>query len=205
MGKIESLCDYIKQCDKCISNSDRNEAERLLCKILGVYSDEITNISNELDMYSYHLDGETVDYLRDIEMIKAKLVNYKDNLELNETQQVKEIEKLKLQQSVMTINNSATNSNQNSSYSVATSNVKVSFEQVIENINELPNDILTQDEKDELEDKLAGIESALKKKDKVKLSAKLGGVVKYIADKSFEVGIAVLPYLGEVAKYIPLI
>ncbi len=205
MGKIESLCDYIKQCDSCISDSDRNEAEKLANKIIGIYSDEISNITANLDMYFPHFGGVSVDYLGDIEILKAKLVNYKDNLELTETQKIKDLEKLKLQQSIMTINNTATNANENTASSVATSNVKVSFEQVIENINDLPNDILTQDEKDELEDKLAGIESALKKKDKVKLSAKLGGVVKYIADKSFDVGIAVLPYLGEVAKYIPLI
>lgn len=69
-------------------------------------------------------------------------------------------------------------------------------------IQKLPEDVLSQEDKDELEEKLAAVEVARNGKDKEKLASKVVNVLKYITDKGVEVGIAVLPYLGEIPKII---
>lgn len=79
------------------------------------------------------------------------------------------------------------------------------LDQTIENIHFIPETVLSKSDMDILEDKLSAFELILKKKDKAKLFDKLGRVIKFVADKGVEVGIAVLPYLGEIAKYIPVL
>ena len=54
----------------------------------------------------------------------------------------------------------------------------------------------------ELEEKLSAIEVARTSGNKEKIVGKVGNVLKYIADKGIEVGIAALPYLGEISKLI---
>ena len=43
---------------------------------------------------------------------------------------------------------------------------------------------------------------ALKEKNKDKAKEKVFKVLKYIIDKGFEVGIAILPYSGEISKFL---
>ncbi|GEM_PF-905942 len=91
------------------------------------------------------------------------------------------------------------NNNNNANASVT---VTISISNTIELINQLPSNVLSDKEKEELEEKLSAVEVAKTSENKEKLMGKVGNVLKYIADKSIEVGIAALPYLGEISEFI---
>lgn len=133
MGKVENIENYIRQCDE---NKDENEKEKLLMQIIHTYSDEIRNITDGLDMYSNSFEGHKINYTEDAKLIKAKLINYKDNLEREDKKQQFELEKLRLQQSAFQINNTATNTNDNTS--IVNNSVTFNLGQTIENIHSLP-------------------------------------------------------------------
>ena len=80
--------------------------------------------------------------------------------------------------------------------------VTVTIKQTLERINNLPDDILSKEDKESLEEKVASLELLTKSGDKEKASKKLGSILKYVADKGIEVGIALLPYLGEISKLL---
>jgi hypothetical protein len=90
----------------------------------------------------------------------------------------------------------------NNSNANANATVTISISNTIELINQLPPNVLSDKEKEELEEKLSAIEVAKTSGNKEKLMGKVGNVLKYIADKSIEVGIVALPYLGEISEFI---
>lgn len=204
MAKIDTLNNYIFQCEKCIEENNLKRAEELQDEIIGVYSKEIQNIYDNLDNYAPYATvlgapARQVDFIGDIKKIKSKLINYRDNFEL---EMMKNSSKA-VQNKQPYINISNVNDNNNNSSANASSSINFTVEQAINNIQSLPDDVLTSEEKEILEDKLSAIEMALKKKDKEKISSKIGSALKFVAEKGVEVGIAVLPYLGDVAKYLP--
>ena len=75
--------------------------------------------------------------------------------------------------------------------------VNISLEQTITVIEAIPDDKLSQDEKEQLEGKLSNLNT---EKDKSKLWGKTQSALKWIADKGVEVGIAALPYIVEALK-----
>lgn len=192
MGKIENLDKYIADCDK--QRSGKNEKYSFLQEVFGVYDDEIKNIHSGLDMYSWHSSGQLVDYDGDIQKVKAKLINYKDNLELEEQKRKDELELARLKQGNINVSANATNSNE--------INVNITLEQAIECINQIPDDVMTKEEKDDLEDKLSGIDSAIKSGKKEKAKEKIFAVLKFLIDKGADALIAMLPYLAQMAGLI---
>lgn len=72
----------------------------------------------------------------------------------------------------------------------------------IKNINSLPNDILNNDEKEELEDKLSGLQRALDSDDKNKIWKKLSNILKYAITKGPEVFIAISNFINFVSNTI---
>ena len=201
MSKIEIINEYIEKCMDIISAKDVIQAQRFQDEIIGVFGSEIPNITSNLDNYvGFYGQSRAVNYIGDADLLKAKLINYKSNIEMEEKRQADDLEKLRLQQSILTINNN--NSNNSSSIASASSTVTISIQQVLENIYKLSDATLSKEEKEVLEEKLSAIEVAKNTKDNAKLSSKIGSVLKYITDKGIEVGIAVLPYLGEISKLI---
>jgi hypothetical protein len=201
MGKVETLKAYITSCTDVLDSKNNSEAEKLQDKIIGVYYSEIPSITGQLDNYQPSFgSSRAVNWIGDIEILKAKLINYMDNLEQEDKNRADELEKLRLQQSIFSINNN--NHNQATAKASSETSVVITIEQTTEMIQKLPDDVLSQEDKDELEEKLAAVEVARNGKDKEKLASKVGNVLKYITDKGVEVGIAVLPYLGEIAKII---
>ena len=82
MGKIDTLQKYIDACDE--KRNNRHDKYEFIQQVFGVYDNEIENIHSGLDMYRWGHDGKTPDYDGDIIKIKEKLINYKDNLEMEE-------------------------------------------------------------------------------------------------------------------------
>lgn len=105
MSKIETLKAYITSCTDVLDSKNIDEAKKLQAEIIGVYYSEIPSITGQLDNYSPSFSPRTVDFLGDIDKLKAKLINYIDNLEQEYKHRADELEKLRLQQSIFSINN----------------------------------------------------------------------------------------------------
>lgn len=71
----------------------------------------------------------------------------------------------------------------NISNAEAVANVNITLEQVINNINELSDDILSKEEKEDLEDKLRVLESVVNSGDKEKIKRKLIKIFNFALEK----------------------
>lgn len=180
--KLKMLDNYINKLNAAVKEKNTAYAKSLQTEIIAVYSSEIETITDNLDNYSMtHLYGNTtVDYIGDARLLSAKLLNYKLNLASG---------LYKWLQS----SDGAVTVTQHVNQDVNTT-VVISLEQAINNINELPSSELSDEEKEILSGKLAGISV---EKDKQKRWEKVGNTLKWIAEKGVEVGVAALPYIAK--------
>lgn len=95
MNKIEIIQNYIEECEKCLNGQDKNRAYSLEKEIVNVYCSEINKLTAELDAYNslYAVKMKNginvvLDYLKDIKLLKAKLINYQADLELLEKKEI---------------------------------------------------------------------------------------------------------------------
>lgn len=105
MGKLKVL------------NSTKEQIYEFTVKVAVVYENEIKGIKQDLDAYFYGLE----DYILDVKNVKARLINYRDHLEMEEQKRKDELELARLKQS-----------NANNSNSI---NINITLAQVIESIN----------------------------------------------------------------------
>ena len=179
-SKIDLFDEYLEKCEHCTID----ESENLIKEITTVFQPEIPTIRRNLDtfnkahMYEIEYTPRKIDCIQDVKVIQKILENYKANLEY------------KLLTNKQQVYNFTQTQNSNIS-------INVSFEQTISAIEAIPTDTLSQDEKEQLEGKLSKINT---EKDKSKLWEKAQSALKWIADKSIEVGIAALPYIAEALK-----
>ena len=176
--KIKQIDSYICNLENCVAKGNEQEAKALQTEIIAVFSSEIEGLKTELDKYNLaHLYNQTtVDYIGDAKLLKAKLKNYRVNL-------VSGLYKLfQSSEGVVTVTQCV---DQNM-------HVTVTVDQVINNIQELPDTELSLEEKELLAGKLAAISA---EKDKQKRWSKICSALKWIADKGIQVGIAALPYI----------
>lgn len=170
-SKIQLIDEFLNKSEECIEKKDSICAKKLVQEILSTFRNDIKYIW-------YDCDGEK-DSCSNLDLLMYKLRNLKGDLEL-------EIEKIKK-------NNSPTVSvNQNTNISIA-----LSLEQTINLIESIPDEKLSPDEKEQLEGKLSKLGT---EKEKSKVWDKTQSVLKWIADKGVEVGIAALPYIVEMIK-----
>lgn len=182
-SKIKLIDAYIEKCEKC---KDYSVAKNLTDTIVSVFKNDIADITDGLDSYNpvhvyENLNGENVriDYISDVKLLGEKISYYKASLEY-------EIDKLQKN------NVPFVSVNQNTNISIA-----LSLEQTINLIESIPNEKLSPDEKEQLEGKLSKLGT---EKEKSKVWDKAQSVLKWIADKGVEVGIAALPYIVEMLK-----
>ena len=208
MGMLDLLDQYITKLSD-ISLLDHKETGNLIEEVARVFLSEEERHSLCLNYYFAYNDEP--DLLEDTNKLKVKLEYEKalivDSIEKEKRQEEierdkRELEKLRLQAEItkgnLTINNN--NSNHNEANSVT--NVSVSIDQAIEAINTIPSDKLNDEEKTEIEEKLYTLEGAKNSGNKARVKETLAKVIKYIADKGIDVAIAMLPYLGEISKFI---
>ena len=174
--KIKFVEEYIAKLQNAIDSKDSKAAERLQDEIIAIFDSEIDNIRGLLDNYSY---GTSVNFLGDAEMLKGKLINYKLNLQSG----------LCFSKN----NQNGVNVTQQVTQQVQT-DIRLSFEQVISRIQELPQNNLSDEEKDILCGKLTAIEMS---KDKKSRWEKVQDTLKWIAEKGIEIGVAALPYIAK--------
>lgn len=172
MSKINTILSYINKCDELYVQSDNlNEIENFIDEVICVYNNEIPGFTARLN---------TTDPLRiccainieeaksDLKNIKAMLNNYKDNIKGG----------------ILNSKKAKTEININSvSSAKAIVDVNITLDQVINNINELPNDILSKEEKDDLDDKLRALESVVNSGDKEKIKNKLVKIFNFALEK----------------------
>ena len=200
MELITLLDKYIEKLND-VSSIGQSEIEALIEDITRVFisQDELGGLY--LDYYnSYSNDG---DLMSDIRKLKAKLEydravlideNEKNKQKSESEREQRELEKLRLQveleKSNITINNTNSNENHN--------NIAISFNSVRDSIGAMTS--LPQEEIDEIQKRIDEIEEIVNSKEsKIKKWAKAKEIIKWIADKGVDVGIALLPLLLKIS------
>lgn len=186
MDKIELIEEYIDNCDVVLHNKNQRHAEDLEDDILGVFSGEIDNIRERLDLY-HAVSG--VDHLKDISLLRQKLINYKMNLLEEEKKREYELELARLKQP------SVTNVASAHQTQTTTIDVKIDIEQTIKQVEEIPTEILSFDDKEKLKEYLYSLEGIKASKNKNLFWEKTKDVFKFLADKGADAAIAMLPYI----------
>lgn len=187
-SEIEMINSDIKECDEYEKENAR-EQDDFIRRMEGTYASKIKGFYTGLD--SYADDQKEIDdaIYDNLEKIKEKLINYRDNLELEEHRHQIENEIERQPKQTIEVLANAKNANH--------IKVQVSVHQVLETIANLPESVISEEDKEELEDKLAGIEVSLENKEKVK--RKIWRLLRFLADKGADAFIAVLPYLGKIS------
>ena len=183
--KIKLLDSYISKLDKAVAEKDSESAKRLQTEVISVYDSEIDGLKNELDNYSIAIFANTrnPDFIGDAQLLSAILTNYKVNLASG---------LYKVFQNA----DGAVNVTQSVQQEIL-NNIAVTIEQAIYDINVLPDTVLTDDDKEILVGKIATLSSM---KDKESKLDKAKEILKWIANKSVDVGIAALPYVVQAIK-----
>lgn len=180
--KIRTIDGYIEHLEDSISTGDSKKAENLQTEIIAVYEPEIDGLKVNLDNYnlSHFYSNNPVDYIGDAKLLKAKLQNYKLNLASGLYKPFQGTD-------------GAVTVTQHVNQDVSTE-VVITLEQTISNIQSLPETALSAEDKDILSGKIAAISS---EKNKEKRWEKVSGALKWIAEKGIQVGIAALPYIAK--------
>lgn len=172
---MSTKIDFVKTfIEKCTRISDHSSAEKLVNDIISVFGKEIPGLTEGLDSYNdLHvwegLNGKKVfiDYIDDVRLLKEKLSLYAASLSSESDSS---------QGPVINVNTNVT--------------VNISMEQAFSNIEKTS---LSDDDKDYLKEQIAILST--KKGNKDKLWKSTQSILKWLADKSVEVGIAALPYI----------
>ena len=187
--KLQMLESYINKLDTAVSENDIAKARALQREIIAVYDPEIESLRGGLDSQSIShsfKNSPPVDYIGDARLLRVKLQNYRLNLASGIYKPFQN-------------SDGAVTVTQHVSQDVSTS-VIVNLEQAIHNIQELPESVLSSEEKEILTGKIASISA---EKDKEKRWGKVCSALKWIAEKGIQVGIAALPYITKMLEETP--
>lgn len=189
MDKLEFIDSYIKQCDEIIAANDYNGAKSLSTDIVSTFKNEIDNIKDELDNYSLSgfYSSRKTDFLGDLKLLKQKLKNYYYTIRAENEKMQYELEMARLAQPILTASAEAKQTVNN--------NISISLPSVIDAIDGVPKEELSEGEKKEIKDLLYSLEGIKSTKDRNMFWEKAKGLLKYLLDKGIDVGIAILPYI----------
>lgn len=197
MEVVKLLDDYIEKLDNA-QNLFEFDLEKLIEKITRVVLDKDEVVSLCLNYYNPYEDEEEL--WSDAEKLKAKL-KYKratiiDENKAMEEHEQREIEKLRLQVELAKESSAVHNHNINNveNKNIINNTMNISFEDARKTINDMSS--LPENEIEEIQNKINAIEEIVNSKDsKSKKWSKAKEIVKWIADKGVDVGIALLPLL----------
>lgn len=196
MELVTLLDQYIEKLDNA-SSLEQSEVEALIEDITRVFisQDEL----RELWLDYYNSFNDSNDLMSDVRKLKTKLEynkavlideNEKVKQRAKSEQELRELEKLRLQVELkktgITINNTNTNENNNS--------VSATFESVRDKVNNMTS--LPDEDIEEIQNRIDEIEEIVNSKEtKSKKWSKAKEIIKWIADKSVDVGITLLPLI----------
>lgn len=202
MELVTLLDQYIEKLDKA-SSLEQSEIETLIEDITRVFisQDEL----RELWLDYYNSYNDSYDLMSDVRKLKTKL-EYNKAVLIDENEKVKQrakseqeqrdLEKLRLQVELkktdITITNTNTNTNENNN------SVSVTFESVRDKVNNMTS--LPDEDIEEIQKRIDEIEEIVDSKEtKSKKWSKAKEIIKWIADKGVDVGIALLPLILKIA------
>ena len=172
---IKEVDGDIAQCDSYLFNGNVSAAKEFVEQLVFTYGRDISNISLGLPCFDLHEAGKTS--IDDLKYIKKHLVHYRSHL----AERMGEAKSKSLN-----VTNTA------SSTSQATANVDVF--QVAEQLQRMPADTLSNEEKDELKSIFFDME-AQRGKPKGQAKGSLQKVLGWLSDKGVDIAIALLPYI----------
>ena len=198
MELVTLLDSYIEKLNNA-SSLEQSEIEALIEDITRIFlsQDELRELC--LDYYNSYNGCGSDSLMSDIRKLNIKLEYNKAVLvdedekrkqKAKSEQEQRELEKLRLQVELkrnnITINNANTNENYN--------NIEVSFNTARDRINSMTS--LPNEEIEEIQKRINELEEIVNSKDsKSKKWSKAKEIIKWIADKGVDVGIALLPLI----------
>ena len=69
----KTLKRYMDKCDELLDNPSDEKADSLITEIISVFQSEIEGLTNNLDTYSPYLGSDTINYMADIHLLRARL------------------------------------------------------------------------------------------------------------------------------------
>ena len=183
--KITFVQSFIDRCEKVFEMADVESAKQLFNEIIGTFDSDIKNIKSGLDSFSeerrkavfFGRPIQPINFVNDLKILKLKLEKLKIELEMPAKDKGPLISLTQVQ-------------NQ-------TTNVQIDFDITVSAIEKIPDSSLSQEDKEILLGKLTSLKGCSDKKTKWD---KCKGILKWLADKSAEAAIAVLPYLISILK-----
>ena len=188
MDKIELIQEYIDRCDIIIESNNTIEAKNMSNEIIGVFSKEIENITKNLSNYT-GLINSVINYVEDIKLLKQKLINYMSTINEEYTKREHELELARLKQPHFTAH-AESNPVQNQNIAIT-----VTLEQTINNLDDIPESNLASSDKETLKELLYSLEGIKVTKDKDKFWNKAKEILGFLANKSADAAITVLPLI----------
>ena len=194
-ARIKKLEEHIEECKSVLNRNIPEEAVNQIVKVKKAYEGTKKFTIDIIHNYDF-------DRFYTIDNTPEQLNRLKELIEQMEVYRAELLDEYNTQQNQNQTNQQNINiNNQNNNTANASINQNITIKSTIEDINKISDNILDKEAKEYLEEILYSIE-ALKEKNKDKAKEKVFKVLKYIIDKGFEVGIAILPYLGEVSKVL---
>lgn len=184
-NKVSFVQLFIDRCENVVEIADVDKAKQLLMEIIGTFDSDIKNIKSGLDSFSeerrkavfFGRPIQPINFVNELKILKLKLEKLKIELEMPAKDKGPLISLTQVQ-------------NQ-------TTNIQIDFDITVSAVEKIPDSSLSQEDKDALLGKLASLKGCSDKKtrwDKCK------GILKWLADKSADAAIAVLPYLVSILK-----
>ena len=170
MTNINNIQIHINKCTNLMKSNNIEEISDFITELVAVYGTEIENFTAYLNSYIIvRMDSKLtlVEAKKDLNIIRAQLENYRENIKSGLNR--------KKDYSSININNL--------SNATSIANVNASFEQIINNVNELSSNNLSEEEKEELENLLRILESTINGGNKEKIESKLKKVFEYALKK----------------------
>ena len=197
MEVVKLLDDYIEKLDNA-QNLSSSELGQLIEEITRVVFDDSEVMELCLNYYLSYKEYD--DFLSDVQKLKAKL-KYKratiiDENKTTEEHEQREIEKLRLQVELAKESSAVHNHNINNveNKNIINNTMNISFEDARKTINDMSS--LSENEIEEIQSKINVLEEIVNSKEsKSKKWSKAKDIIKWVADKGVDVGIALLPLI----------
>jgi len=187
MDKIIFIQKFIDRCEVIINSKNINDARKIEDEIISIFANEIATILRGLDDHDY--SGS--DYLLNVELLKQKLLNYQANIKEEHKKMEHELKLAQLSQPTVSVHAEASPVQNQSANLSATVTVNLDF--TLKLIDEISNDSLSIDDKEQLTEKLYSFEGVRSMNDKSKTWDKAKDILKFVANKGADAAIAVLP------------
>ena len=93
MLAAKTIKRYIQRCDELLSNPTNETADPLVIEIVSVFQTDIEGLVYNLNAYGPNIEGESVDYVTDLRLLRARLQKELEVLEPNTSAEEEHLER----------------------------------------------------------------------------------------------------------------